>query len=95
MVNCYYCSKKLGLFEKKYDYKDGVRIEKYKCFLLGKYKNKNLIVVPSFNFASEGTNVLLGKLLSPFIKNVLEFKTFIVADKVYDFGKIGDLGDDS
>ena len=71
--------------------RDEVRAEKYKCFLLGKYKKKNLIVIPSFNFVTEGTDVLQEKLLSPFIKNIYDFEAFVVGDKVYDFGKIRKL----
>lgn len=71
--------------------RDDVRVEKYKCFLLGKYKKQNLIVIPSFNFITEGTNVLQEKLLSPFISNIQSFEAFIVGDKVYKFGKISNL----
>jgi uncharacterized protein len=38
--------------------RDGPRIEKYKCFLKGKYKKKILIVQPSFNLVTEGTDIL-------------------------------------
>ncbi|KYK26049.1 hypothetical protein AYK26_01215 [Euryarchaeota archaeon SM23-78] len=68
--------------------RDDVRVEKYKCFLLGKYRGKNLIVMPSFNFVTEGTDVLQEKLLSPFISNINEFEAFVLGDKVYNFGKI-------
>jgi uncharacterized protein len=36
---------------------DSTRKEKYKCFLKGKYKRKNLIVQPSFNLITEGTDI--------------------------------------
>jgi len=71
--------------------RDGPRVEKYKCFLLGKFKKKNLIVMPSFNFVTEGTDVLQENLLSPFISNIHNFEAFIVGDKVYKFGKISKL----
>ena len=81
--------------------RDGPRVEKYKCFLLGKYKGKGtgkilgkakkLIVMPSFNFVTEGTDVLQEKLLSPFITSINDFEAFIVGDKIYKFGKIGKL----
>jgi len=71
--------------------RDGPRIEKYKCFLLGKFKKKNLIVMPSFNFVTEGTDVLQEKLLSPFIDNIADFEAFIFGDKPYKFGKIRKL----
>jgi hypothetical protein len=71
--------------------RDGPRIEKYKCFLLGKFRKKNLIVMPSFSFVTEGTDVLQEKLLSPLIQNIYDFKAFVVGDKVYKFGKISRL----
>lgn len=71
--------------------RDEARVEKYKCFLLGKYDGKNLIVMPSFNFVSEGTDVLQEKLLSPFITNIQDFEAFVFGDKVYKFGKLSKL----
>ena len=72
--------------------REDVRIEKFKCFLKGKYKRKNLIVMPSFCLATEGTDVLSEKLLSPFLdQDISNFEVFVVADKIYDFGKIKNL----
>lgn len=65
--------------------------EKFKCFLVGKFKNKELIVIPSFNFLTEGSDVTKGEILSPYIKNVKNFKVYIVEDKVRDFGFVKDL----
>lgn len=71
---------------------DKSKTEKYKCFLKGKYKRKELIVVPSFNPLLEGTNVLEDKLLSPFLTDISKFEVFVVGDeKVFHFGKIKDL----
>jgi putative SbcD/Mre11-related phosphoesterase len=71
---------------------DGSKVEKYKCFLKGKYKGKDLIVQPSFNLVTEGTDVLTENLLSPFLQHNLEnFEVFVVADKTYNFGKIQNL----
>ncbi|HYD02770.1 MAG TPA: metallophosphoesterase [Alphaproteobacteria bacterium] len=87
--------------------KSGYRSEKFKCFLKGKYasgnfvsalslKNhsKELIVMPSCNILIEGTDVLLDRLLSPYLKNnkhLPDFEAFIVEDKIYDFGKLRKL----
>ena len=71
---------------------EGSRVETYKCFLKGKWKNKTLIVQPSFNLVTEGTDVLKEALLSPFLKQDLgKFDVYIVSDKVYEFGKIKNL----
>jgi uncharacterized protein len=75
----------LGLREKG-------RIEKFKCFLRGKYKNKTLIVMPSFSMVTEGTDVLSEKLLSPFLKQDLsEFEVFVAGKEIMYFGKIKNL----
>jgi hypothetical protein len=71
--------------------KDGPRVEKYKCFLKGKWKKYNLIVMPSFTPVVEGTDILEEELLSPFLADLDKFNVVIVADKVYDFGKVKNL----
>ncbi len=65
--------------------------EKYKCFLLGKYKKHNLIVMPSFNLLIEGSDITKEENLSPYIKNILNFEVFVVQDKIYKFGKLKDI----
>jgi hypothetical protein len=71
--------------------KDGPRVEKYKCFLKGKWKKYNLIVMPSFTPVVEGTDILEEELLSPFLADLDKFNVVIVADKVYDFGKLKNI----
>ncbi|MBD3361442.1 phosphoesterase [Candidatus Woesearchaeota archaeon] len=70
---------------------EDARREKYKCYLLGKYRGKILIVQPSFNLLNEGTDVLFNELLSPLLDDVSKFKLFIVDEKrkkILDFGKV-------
>ncbi|MEK6920928.1 MAG: metallophosphoesterase, partial [Nanoarchaeota archaeon] len=69
------------------------RTEKYKAFLVGTWKRKKLIVLPSFNQCTEGTDVLKEYLLSPFLKGAAlsSFDAYLVADKLYYFGKLGNL----
>jgi len=65
------------------------REEIFKCFLEGKFENKKIIVMPSFNLITEGINILKEKLLSPYLKKSLDnFKIFIVGDTVYSFGDL-------
>ncbi len=72
--------------------REGARIEKVKCFLKGKFKGKNLIVQPSFNPILPGTDILRDQILSPFLKqNLKDFEVYVVEDKVYRFGKLGNL----
>lgn len=73
---------------------DSVKVEKYKCFLLGKYKDKKLIVMPSFFNLVEGSDIKKEKMLSPFLKSskINDFEVFVLGDdKVYKFGKLGRL----
>ena len=68
------------------------RREIYKCFLKGRYRNKMLIVMPSFNLVTEGTDILKESLLSPFLQQNLDnFEVFIVEDKIYNFGKLKNI----
>lgn len=72
--------------------KEGPRVEKFKCFLKGRYKGKNLIVQPSFNTIIEGTDILKDRIMSPFLRQNLDsFDVYVVEDKVYEFGKLGKL----
>ena len=72
--------------------REGARVELFKCFLKGKFKGKELIVQPSFNLVQEGTDVMKENVLSPLLKqNLDDFEVFIVADKLYKFGKLRKL----
>ncbi|MBI2041047.1 MAG: metallophosphoesterase [DPANN group archaeon] len=71
--------------------------ERVKCFLKGKWSGRDLIVLPSFNLLTEGTNVLSEKLLSPFLKKqagrLLDFEAYaVVADgEILKFGNLKNL----
>ncbi len=70
--------------------RQGPRTEKYKCFFVGAYKKKKLIVLPSLNLLTEGSALMHENVLSPFLKQKLDdFDVYIVEDKVYAFGKLG------
>ena len=71
--------------------KDGATRQKYKCFLVGSHQGKKIIVLPSFNFANVGSDPREGAL-SPFLKKNLDhFRAWLVEDRVYDFGLLGEL----
>ena len=72
---------------------DGITTERVKSFIKGKWKDKIIIVLPSFNLVTEGTDVKSDRLLSPFLKDVSNFEVFAVPefDKVLYFGKIKNL----
>ena len=74
--------------------RNGERFEKIKCYLKGSYKAKNLIIMPSFNFVSEGSDILHEKSLSPFLKkrSIDEFEVYGVENfEVLYFGRIKDI----
>ncbi|MFH1182341.1 MAG: metallophosphoesterase [Candidatus Woesearchaeota archaeon] len=74
--------------------REGARVELFKCFLRGKWHNKLLIAMPSFNMVTIGTDILKEKIQSPFLQqNLDDFEVFVVADKVYGFGKLGKLAE--
>ncbi len=82
----------------------GVKREKYKCFLIGKWKKKESIILPSFFPLIEGTALnpdSSEKLrhndygeefgIIP-LKALQKFNVFIVGeDKAYDFGVLRDI----
>ncbi|MBU2589917.1 MAG: metallophosphoesterase [Nanoarchaeota archaeon] len=71
---------------------EDARIETFKCFLKGKWKDKQLIVMPSFNLVTEGSDILREEVLSPFLKQDLsEFEVFVIDRKVLKFGILKDL----
>ena len=71
--------------------KEGRRIERYKCFMKGKYKNKDLIVLPAFSKLKEGMDILNQEFISPYIQEVNDFEIFVVGDKIYNFGKVKNI----
>ena len=74
--------------------RNGERFEKIKCYLKGYYKEKNLIVMPSFNFVTEGSDILHEKSLSPYLKkrSMGELEVYGVENfEVLYFGRIKDI----
>ncbi len=70
------------------------KAEKFKCFLKGNYKKSVLIIQPSFNPLTEGSDVLSGRILSPLISNLDSFEVFVVDDKKHEvlgFGKVSEI----
>lgn len=74
--------------------RSGERVEKVKCYLSGKIDSKNFIVMPSFNFITEGSDVLQQKTISPFLKGkpLEDFEVWGVENfEVLNFGKLKNL----
>ncbi len=79
--------------------KANVKREKYKCFLTGKFKGKEIIIVPSFfgmiegsavnddrYYPEEGFSIIESKLLESFEAHVIDDN-----GKIYNFGKVKKL----
>jgi hypothetical protein len=69
------------------------RKEKYRCFLVGKWKKKQVIVVPSFLPMIEGAS--LNSYDNDFSiipqKEIIKFNVFVIGEKneVFEFGRLG------
>ncbi len=72
----------------------GGKWEKYKCFLKGRWNEKEIIAVPSFNPLIEGTDILKEETLSPFLKDLDPFEVFIInAGEIFSFGEVRGIRD--
>lgn len=74
--------------------RSGERVEKVKCYLKGEINGKKIIVMPSFNFITEGSDVLQQKTISPFLKDVSlsNFEVYGIENfEVLNFGKLKNL----
>lgn len=73
---------------------DKYKKERYKCFLVGRYKRKEIIILPSFFPLVEGSDIINpeeNKLFIPESK-LRNFSVYVVADKTYNFGKLRRIG---
>ena len=80
--------------------KIGVKKEKYKCFLIGKYKKKEFIILPSFFSMTEGSEIneySKGEQYQQIVpKEKLKFfQTYVIGrNGVYEFGTYGRLSNE-
>lgn len=72
---------------------DGVKKEKYKCFLVGNYKGKNIIILPSFFPLNEGSDPRDYALGLYWNFDLQKFNVKIVGEdlEVIDFGLLRSL----
>ncbi len=68
------------------------RVEVYKCFLVGRFAEKNLLVLPSFNQLVKGSDLLKEQPLSPVVRSsaLEDFFVYVVSDAgdIYEFGPL-------
>lgn len=71
------------------------RVELFKCFLVGEYRGRRLIVQPSFNPLVEGSDLTRERCLSPLLSEEAlgKFEVYPVSDRgaVYHFGRLEGL----
>src|SRR3989344_1554407 len=72
---------------------DGTKVENYKCFLVGKFKGKEVIVVPSFFEGVIGSDVRESELGLAWDFNFEKFRVMAVGGgfEVLDFGLLGEM----
>jgi len=76
---------------------DGVKVEKFKCFLVGRFKGWKIIVVPSFFEYSSGSDPRESELGLAWNFNLEGFRVLVVDEdreklEVLDFGILHGLG---
>jgi len=73
--------------------REGVKEEKYKCFLDGKFKGRRVVVLPSFFSAAEGSDPRETRQETAWELNFERFNVWVVGDKleVLDFGLLKDI----
>ncbi len=70
--------------------------ETYKCYLIGKYKKKEIIILPSFFPLTEGSDVFIEETNLAYKFNLNNFYVFIPIieeNKILGFGKVKESGD--
>lgn len=72
--------------------REGEKRELYKCFLVGTYARKHIILVPSFFAGVVGSDVLTYALPLPWKFRIEKYNVYVVGDEdVYLFGTVGSL----
>lgn len=71
--------------------REGVKREKYKCFLEGKWKGRKVVIVPSFSEHGEGSDPREHWLGLAWEFPLGKFRAWVVGEKgeVLDFGRVG------
>ncbi|MGV8151828.1 MAG: metallophosphoesterase [Candidatus Nanoarchaeia archaeon] len=72
---------------------DKYKKERFKCFLIGKWKRKEVMILPSFFPFINGSDVVSEENNELFVnsKDLKCFEVFVVGDKVYRFGELKDF----
>jgi putative SbcD/Mre11-related phosphoesterase len=78
----------IGHFHPSIKLSDGIKVEKYKCFIEGRLDNKKIVIVPSFFPLIEGTNIFENEELESY--KIKDKRLFVISpdQKVLNFGRI-------
>jgi uncharacterized protein len=69
--------------------RDEHKKEKFKCFGKIEFDEKEIVIMPSFNFLTKGTDLIREKTISPYLSGFKEAEFWIVEErKIFYFGKI-------
>ena len=64
---------------------DGIKVEKYKCFLVGEFKRKEIVIVPSFFEGSIGSDYLENDLGMAWKFDLKNFNVWVVDDESVNY----------
>jgi putative SbcD/Mre11-related phosphoesterase len=85
----------MGHWHPAVEFIDGVKKERYKCFLEGKTKGKTIVILPSFIDNREGIDIRHTDFEEKFNASVEKFKVRVVnldgEMNVFDFGQLGKI----
>lgn len=83
----------LGHMHPAVSIREKAKKEIYKCFLRGRYKDKEIVILPSFFPLVEGQDVSIDDTNLDFKLGLGNFEVFIPAEnEVLDFGKLKNIG---
>ena len=81
----------LGHFHPAIEIKESIKKEKFKCFLIGKYKEKNYFFLPSFFPFNEGMDIRKNSEINQGLIKNLEVYVIDEEFNIYNFGKLKNL----
>lgn len=71
---------------------NNIRTELVKCYLVGEYCGRELIVLPSYFDLQEGSDVLQEKSISPLIKSFSDYEVHaLIGDETLHYGTVADV----
>lgn len=71
---------------------NSIRTELVKCYLIGTYEKRELIILPSYFDLQEGSDVLQEKPISPLIKTFNDFEVHaLIGEETLHYGTVEDV----